>query len=165
VRGDVRELTDRVEALLEQIESREKAEQLVSTLVTLYGEGLTRMLNVVRETPEGEQIVERFCADPFVASLLLVHDLHPVPLEVRLERALDSVRPYIHSHGGAVSILGVSGGVLDLHMSGSCDGCSASAQTLKASIERAVYEAAPEIIEVRANTASSDRDLLPRVLT
>jgi Fe-S cluster biogenesis protein NfuA len=99
-----------------------------------------------------------------VASLLLVHDLHPLPLDVRLERALESVRPYLRSHGGDVTVLTVRDAVVDLQMSGTCDGCSASAQTLKRSIERAVLQACPEVVEVRANAASSNPDLLPKVL-
>jgi hypothetical protein len=44
--------------------------------------------------------------DGVVASLLLIHDLYPVPLEERVQEALDSVRPYMESHGGDVELLG-----------------------------------------------------------
>ena len=40
-----------------------------------------------------------------MATLLLIHDLHPVPLEHRVQDALDSVRPYMESHGGNVELL------------------------------------------------------------
>ena len=43
--------------------------------------------------------------DPLVAMLLLIHDLHPVPLEDRVHRALEQVRPYMESHGGNVELL------------------------------------------------------------
>jgi Fe-S cluster biogenesis protein NfuA len=162
---DVAALTQRVEILLAQFESRAKAEELLRTIVAIYGEGLTRMLGTIGEAPDGSALVERLCSDPFVASLLLIHDLHPIPLETRLERALESVRPYLRSHGGDVAITSIEGSIVDLQMSGTCDGCSASAATLKRSIERAVFEAAPEITEVRANTLEAESDLLPRVLS
>ena len=43
-----------------------------------------------------------------MASLLLVHGLHPYSVETRVEQALASVRPYLGSHGGDVELLGVS---------------------------------------------------------
>jgi Fe-S cluster biogenesis protein NfuA len=162
---DVAALTQRVEILLAQFESRAKAEELLRTIVAIYGEGLTRMLRTIGAAPDGPALVERLCGDPFVASLLLIHDLHPIPLETRLERALESVRPYLRSHGGDVEIMRVDGSIVDLQMSGSCDGCSASSVTLKRSIERAIFEAAPEITEVRANAVEMSSDLLPRVLS
>jgi Fe-S cluster biogenesis protein NfuA len=164
LRASVEELTQQVEVLLDRFESRAQAEELTRTLVTLYGEGLSRILAVVR-AHSGDEVVERLCDDPFVASLLLVHDLHPLALDVRLQRALDSVLPYIRSHGGNVTVLSVRDGILDLEMSGTCDGCSAAAQTLKRTIERAILQAAPEIVEVRANTSASGAELLPKVLS
>ena len=41
-----------------------------------------------------------------MASLLLIHGLYPVDLETRVREALDSVRPYMESHGGDVELLG-----------------------------------------------------------
>ena len=41
--------------------------------------------------------------------LLLLHGLHPVPLEARVRAALDEVRPYLESHGGDVELLGDRG--------------------------------------------------------
>ena len=160
---NVRDLAERVETLLQRIEPRADADELVRTLVTLYGEGLARMLEVVRGSEDGEQIVEGLCADEFVASLLIVHDLHPVPLEVRIQRALDSVRPYLRSHGGEVEIVDIDDGIVELRLRGTCDGCPSSSVTLKHAVEKAIYSYAPEIIEVRSNAAE---DLtLPSVST
>ena len=47
--------------------------------------------------------------DGVVGSLLLIHGLHPVPLEERVTGALDEVRPYMKSHGGDVELLGDRG--------------------------------------------------------
>lgn len=143
------QLTGRVEYLLRAADSR-AAEELVQTLVTIYGEGLRRTLECIRESPDHAAILERVCADPFVASLLVVHDLHPVPLEARIERALDKARPYIHSHGGQVQFVRFDDGVVELRMTGTCDGCPASSATMKLNIEREIRRVAPEVIEVRA---------------
>lgn len=148
--NDVRELSERVETLLAGFQNRTQAEELLRTLVTLYGEGLRRMLGAIERAPDAPRILDDVCADPFVASLLLVHDLHPVPLRTRIERALEKARPYIHSHGGEVEVLAVEDGVVELRMSGTCDGCPASSATMKLNIEREIRALAPEVLEVRA---------------
>ena len=52
-------------------------------------------------------LLDRLADDELVASLLLVHGLHPTTSTTRVERALDGVRPYLGSHGGDVELLGV----------------------------------------------------------
>lgn len=59
------------------------------------------------------------------------------------EEALDTVRPYISSHGGHVELLGVQEGVVRLKMSGSCSGCTASNITLREGIETALIDKMP----------------------
>ena len=83
--------------------------------------------------------------DELVAHLLLLHGLHPVPLEERVREALDEVRPYLDSHGGDVELLGVEDGVVRLRLQGSCSGCPSSAVTLKLAIEDAIHRRAPEV--------------------
>ena len=57
--------------------------------------------------------------------------------------ALDSVRPYMESHGGNVELLGLEDGVARIRLQGSCDGCPASSATLELAIKQALEEAAP----------------------
>lgn len=156
--GNLREMGDRVEAILESIKganpatARTKAEELVRTIVQFYGAGLSRVLEIVDESTgdRSPEIFERLAADKFVSALLLLHDLHPHTLEERVHNALESVRPYLKSHEGGVAITDIRDGVVYLRMEGSCNGCSASAETVRTAIENAVKEAAPEITEVRA---------------
>ena len=49
-------------------------------------------------------------ADDLVSSLLVIHGLHPQDLETRVAAALDSVRPYLGSHGGNVELMDISAG-------------------------------------------------------
>ncbi|MDQ2866238.1 MAG: NifU family protein [Candidatus Eremiobacteraeota bacterium] len=132
--------------------ARLKAEELIRTIVQFYGAGLTRVLEIVDEAA-GEAspaIFDRLSADKSVAALLLLHDLHPHTLEERVHNALEGVRPYLKSHEGGVAITEISDGIVYLQMEGSCNGCSASAETVRTAIEQAIKEAAPEIAEVRA---------------
>jgi len=125
------------------------ADELVRLLVGLYGDGLTRIVAVLAEHGQaGQEIMATLTADPLVESLLLLHDLHPLDTDARVQRALDEVRPYLGSHAGGVEYLGVAGGVARLRLEGSCDGCPSSAVTVKLAIEGAVMNAAPEVTEV-----------------
>jgi Fe-S cluster biogenesis protein NfuA/nitrite reductase/ring-hydroxylating ferredoxin subunit len=77
---------------------------------------------------------------------MLIHDLYPVPLEERVQEALDSVRPYMESHGGNVELLGIEDGVAKLRLEGSCHGCAASASTLELAVEEALKATAPDLM-------------------
>lgn len=141
-----------IEALTQRIESiadpatRESAGELVRAILDLHGAGLERMIELVAEAgAPGEAVVESFARDDLVGSLLLLHGLHPLDIETRVRQALDTVRPYLHSHGGNVELLGVTQeGVVRLRLQGSCHGCPSSAMTLKLAIEDAIYAAAPD---------------------
>ena len=95
------------------------------------------------------RVSDRLLADPLVESLLLLHDLHPLDVDTRIQRALDRVRPYLGSHAGGVEYLGAGAdGVARLRLEGSCHGCPSSTVTVRLAIEGAVEDAAPEVTEV-----------------
>jgi Fe-S cluster biogenesis protein NfuA/nitrite reductase/ring-hydroxylating ferredoxin subunit len=150
--ANLREVADRVEGLLGELRglgdpaARAAAEEAVRLLVELYGAGLERVVELVHDGPDGPELLERLAADELVASLLVVHGLHPRSTEERVQQALDRVRPYLGSHAGGIELLSVDeGGVAHLRLQGSCDGCPSSLATVKLAVERAVEEAAPEL--------------------
>ncbi|MCW2492829.1 MAG: hypothetical protein JWN47_2193 [Frankiales bacterium] len=162
--------SDRIEALLTASEAAgplaaERAEELVRVVVDLYGAGLERLLDVLHEAGRLDDVaVGALADDPLVSGLLLVHGLHPRDLSTRVARALDSVRPYLGSHGGDVELVGITeSGVVRLRLTGSCDGCSSSAATLELAVEGAVRDAAPEVtdIEVIASASASASGVIP----
>ncbi len=68
------------------------------------------------------------------------------PLADRVQRVIDDViNPGIASHGGFVELVDVSEETLYLRMGGGCQGCAASAATLRQGIERMVRQEVPEI--------------------
>jgi Fe-S cluster biogenesis protein NfuA/nitrite reductase/ring-hydroxylating ferredoxin subunit len=134
--------------------ARERAEQLVREVTDLYGAVLERMTDVALAADP--DLADRFAADDLVASLLLVHGLHPYDVERRVSDALDSVRPYLGSHGGDVSLLGVDDGVVRLQFQGSCKSCPSSSVTLELAVEDAVRAAAPEISSIEVIAAEKD---------
>jgi Fe-S cluster biogenesis protein NfuA/nitrite reductase/ring-hydroxylating ferredoxin subunit len=126
--------------------TRELADELVSAIVQMYGAGLERVVGTLLSAgTDGERLAASLTDDPLVATLLLIHDLHPVPLEDRVQAALDSVRPYMESHGGNVELLGLENGIARIHLRGSCSDCSASSVTLELAIKQALEDAAPDL--------------------
>ncbi len=146
------ELLDRVEQLSARVEelpdpaARELAQDLVSAVIAMYGDGLRRIVEAIAAAREaGTTILDELAQDGAVSSLLLIHDLYPVPLEQRVREALDSVRPYMESHGGGVELLSLQAGVATIALQGSCDGCAASRATLELAIKQALDEHAPDL--------------------
>jgi Fe-S cluster biogenesis protein NfuA/nitrite reductase/ring-hydroxylating ferredoxin subunit len=151
-----REAGDRIETLLEASSAggalaRERAEELVRELVGLYGAGLTRAVALL-----DAGAVERLARDDLVASLLLVHGLHPHDVSTRVRTALDSVRPYLGSHGGDVHLVDIVDGVVRLELAGSCKSCPSSSVTLELAVEDAVRAAAPEIESIEVVAAQTE---------
>jgi Fe-S cluster biogenesis protein NfuA/nitrite reductase/ring-hydroxylating ferredoxin subunit len=70
---------------------------------------------------------------------------------------LESVRPYLESHGGNVELVDVDGGVVRVRLSGTCDGCPSSTMTLKLAIEDAIQKMAPEVERVEAEGVSGPK--------
>lgn len=140
----------RIEGLLGELtvgRERDTAEQLVGLLVQTYGGALGRVVALLRD--RAPDLLTELAEDELVESLLLVHDLHPLDTDTRVQRALDRVRPYLGSHAGGVTYLGVDdAGVAQLRLEGNCHGCPSSTQTVQMAIEGALLDGAPELTGV-----------------
>lgn len=145
------ESSSRVQTLLDRFSlfppstgARADAEELVRTISSLYGEGLRRILGVLYDEfgENARGLVEACCSDPLVASLLVTHGLHPVPLQERVRRAIESVRPELRAKGGDAQLMTADEDVVSVRIDGMAD--------LIPIVERAVYMQAPEVLEVRA---------------
>jgi Fe-S cluster biogenesis protein NfuA len=159
-------------AALERLEpgARAVAYAAVQGLAELYGEGLARIAGGLERWGNGgarangangagsmvaSGPLESLLEDELIAHLLILHDLHPLDLAARVERALDEARPYLRSHGGDAEVAGIEDGVVWLRLSGSCHGCPGSAATLRDAVEEAVRRLAPEIERVEEEGANT----------
>lgn len=153
----------RVELLIHEAERladpqlRDQIQELVGHVLEFHTEGLAKMVDDVAELGSpGRALIDAWSRDAVVSGLLLLHDLHPVDAENRVLGALELVRPYLKSHGGNVQFLGLVDGVVHLRLEGHCHGCPSSTATLRNTIEKAIYEAAPDVagIEVEGDAAA-----------
>lgn len=153
--ADVERRLEELEALPDA-ETREKTTGIVQALLDLYGAGLERIVEEIAARDDGE-LAEALADDELVAHLLLLHGLHPTPLQQRVLSALEQVRPYLESHGGNVELLEIEPPSVRLRLEGSCSGCPSSTMTLKLAIENAIRKEAPEIEDVVADGAVEPR--------
>jgi Fe-S cluster biogenesis protein NfuA len=168
---EVSELPARIEGLLDELAQlglpavNERAEELVAAVVNLYGAGLEHIVAILTEGADGDEALRRLCGDDLVANLLMLHELHPDDVDARVQAALDKVRPYLGAHAGGIEFLGVDpDGVAQLRLEGSCDGCAGSTATVKNAVERAVLEAAPDVVSIHVEGMVEEKPATPGLL-
>ena len=87
--------------------------------------------------------------EPVVVDASLVAVPSQAELLSRVESVLETdVNPVIAGHGGGVSTVGLIDNVVDLRMSGGCQGCGLADMTLKHGVEAAIRDGVPEIGEI-----------------
>ncbi|MDQ0835154.1 hypothetical protein QF032_006998 [Streptomyces achromogenes] len=151
----------RVEEVLERLTASgdpaaaAAAEELVRSLMDFYGAGLARILHLLSAAPGGP--AARLLGDELVASLLVLHDLHPEDRDARIARALDSVR----EHALEMVDFDEGSGTLSLRAqeSGGGCGCGSGADARQAA-EAALACFAPEVRAVDVRTAPAGPPLL-----
>lgn len=132
---------------------RVRAAEAVQAVLRLHGDILGRLLALIGGQQVGEALLAEICRDEAISGLLILHGVHPQRLEERLGVALNSVRPYLGSHGGDVELVSAEGGVVRLRLHGSCSGCPSSAATLRYAVEEALRRAAPDLVAIEVEEA------------
>lgn len=142
--------------------ARALADELAASVVQLHGAGLTRIFAALAaDAADIGELRSELQDDGVVASLMLMHDLYPVPMEERVLQALEEVRPYLDSHGGDMEYLGIHDGVVRLKLIGHCRTCAASASTLEVVVEDALRAAAPDLAGMEVEGVEAPTNPIP----
>jgi hypothetical protein len=88
----------RVEAAIGEIESQPQAMEAVQAIVEMYGEGLARIVQRV----DASALLD----DELITHLLILHDLHPVPVEERIRGVLPEGVELVSIANGVVRLRG-----------------------------------------------------------
>ncbi len=149
---DFREEMQRIGGLVEEMESiadpavRAATKSLVKSLMDLHGAALEKALDIVAEAGEpGMAIIDRLGRDSLVSSLLILYNLHPEVIEIRVAKAVEKIRPQLRKQGCEVELLGASGGAIHLRVETGSHTCGSTAKTMQASLQGAMYDAAPDL--------------------
>lgn len=146
-------MVEQLNLLVEQIESypdakiREKTLDLVQIILALHREALRRVLTSFDSLPKKEQMLSQIAADDVVRAILLIHGLLPNDLQTRVAVAIDELRPFLISQGGDVELLGIENGHARMRLIRNGQGAP-PISTLKLEIEKALIEAAPELLGI-----------------
>lgn len=134
-------LLEKMEALAEPV--RSQVFELLDGVDRLHRMAL-RQIGVALPPAEIERLR---AAHPAITWLW---DAYGVGIDGRdaADRALEEIRPYLHSHGGEVEVIDVVGGAVSVRMSGACSGCTASAITLQHGVEQALRDNMPSFVEL-----------------
>lgn len=69
----------------------------------------------------------------------------------KVQKALDSIRPYLQADGGDVELVNITDeGIVNVRLTGACVGCPMSQMTLRAGVERALLREVPGIKRVES---------------
>ena len=144
----VDELIGRVSALTDS-EARTSALELVQAIMDMHGATVSRLLELLEGAGEtGRSLLARIASDPMICGLLVLYGIHPVPLEQRVEQAVQKLVLQLRKSGTNVQVLGITDGVVRLDLAKDAHGLRYSPEKIKATIEQAIREAAPEVVEI-----------------
>src|SRR3954447_5483247 len=147
---ELQRLLANAEGLTDEV--RSDVFQLLDSVDAVHRHALSRLGALL----DAVEIADLRDADPAVAWLF---DAYSVGVDERVaaEAALESVKPYLHSHGGDVVVVAAQGGVVRVRLSGACSGCTASTITLRRGVEEALRNALPGFVDMEVE----EDDALP----
>jgi hypothetical protein len=123
----------------------ERVEGVVGRLVRLYGAGLERALTHARNAgayaPMFDELVGE---DGVLATLLVLHGLHPLPTLERIRRAVEAVTDSLGLCEGDITIVEIANGTVRLRAQ-KPPGGSLAARVFAGAIRHAIECAAPEV--------------------
>ena len=141
----------RLEALAQGWEPAQRG--VMSALKTgieeLNAEAFKRLIRALKHDEAAAAALRQAVRDPLVYQVLLFHGIVKEPLEHRVARALDGVRPSLKSHGGDVELVAVKfPDTVEVRLIGSCQSCPSSGETLSEGVEKSIKALCPEITTV-----------------
>ncbi len=72
-------------------------------------------------------------------------------MKEKVEKALETIRPALQSHGGDVELVDVSNdGIVKVRLTGACSGCPHAQMTLTQGVEKQLKDLVPEVKSVQA---------------
>ena len=163
-------LARRVDEAIAAVESldepaRGRATELKDAIEAFHKQALTQIVRTLKADPRGKELLFDMVDMPEIRALLTMHGILKADPLTRAARALESVRPYVQSHGGDVELVSLEGDVAYVRLSGACQGCSLSAVTLRDSVTEALRAQVPEITRVELAEAEPELISIESVLT
>ncbi len=155
----VDEATDALDDLAP--EARDAAVALKDAVEAFHRPALVEIVQALKADPRGKELLFELVDVPAVRAVFALQGIIKADPTTRAMQALESVRPYLQSHGGDVELLDVTGSVATVRLLGSCNGCSMSAVTLRDGVTEALVERVPEIETVEVAEDQPSEAFIP----
>ena len=150
-----KERVRRIGALVEEIEAiadpvaRSSTRQLLQLVMEFHGAALDRLLEILANGGEpGIAFIDRLGRDAMVSSLLVLYGLHPESLEARVIQAVNRLEPQLGRDGATIELSGIREGAVRIRVTPGAHTCGSTTSALRAAVEDAVFEAAPDIVSL-----------------
>ena len=151
----IERLVEHVNALSDE-DARTAALELLQSLMDLHGAVVSRMVEVLANSGEaGRAALAKLGSDPLITGLLVLYGVHPVAFEDRVGRAIEKVSQKLQKQSASVELVAIAETAVTVKIHSSGHGCGSSPEALKRVVEQAIMEAAPEVVDVIAEGATS----------
>jgi Fe-S cluster biogenesis protein NfuA len=139
--GLVRELEE-----IADPKARAAARQVVQTLMDVHGAAIEKILERIFQAGDtGLRVIDELGADPLVAGLLVLYGLHPEDSETRVVKAFEKIAPQLSAQGVASELISIKDNQVRVRVAVGAHSCGSTAAKVRALLEEAVYEAAPDV--------------------
>ncbi len=137
----------------------QRVEDVLRRVVGLYGAGLSRAIAHARDAGvDAPTFGAKLAGDELVASLLVLHGLHPQSTEQRVEGAIRALTAELGIADDALTLVEIRDGVVHLHARGSLGAGAMSPGLAESVVRRVIETAAPEIRSLEISGLPAPRD-------
>jgi hypothetical protein len=155
---EIERLLDDIRALVTP-PAWQRVERVLARVVDLYGAGLARALGHARSSgADGSRFDNLLAGDDLLASLLVLHGLHPIPVEQRVQNALGAVRSELGLGDADLELVAIHHGSIELRAADALGGGAMASRVAEGAIRRVIESVAPEITEIAIRTPGVMRD-------
>ena len=126
--------------------AQSSARELIQLVMELHCAGLEKMMEIIfAQGAAGAEIIDQLGRDRMVSSLLVLHGLHPEDVATRVSRAVELIAAKLRKQEVEVQLLSADEKTVRVGAQTNAHACGSTAATVRAEIEDAIYEAAPEV--------------------
>ena len=154
---EISDAVDRIAELVAGFEAeadedlRTRAFELLRSIDLVHRAGLRRLDELLKAAGLQTRAID----DPEVKLLFDLYDLGEGGERQRAEAVLESVAPYIESHGGRLSVMDAEAGVVRVQLCGACSSCQGSTATLRHVVEGALRDGLSDFIRMEVVEAAT----------
>jgi Fe-S cluster biogenesis protein NfuA len=102
------------------------------------------------------RLLDLLLGDDLVGHLLVLHDIHPEPVEGRVTRALDALRPRLHRSGADAELVAIEEKTARVRVNRSGCGCGGGAEPIEDVVRETVLAVAPDLADVHVAAPDTD---------